>query len=245
MAAPLNSDVERMFRRASQEAKKLTGKTMALDSWETYWGDEENHDWWKRPAPEVSELIESQSPRKRPNVLDLGCGLGRHAIAFAKAGFCVTATDASETAVAHLRACAQQLGLAIEAKTCDVLDDSLPTDSFDIVLSYNVIYHGYRHQFAKSVDHVQLLLKPEGLFFFTCPTRKDGKYGFGEKVAPHTFLCAKSITPGDVHYFAHEHDFDHLLSGFEQLSRTKEEGYWDNDGVQQFYSNWLVLAQKL
>ena len=218
---------------------------MTNDSWEAYWGDENHHHWWERPAPQVLKFIKSQSPEQKPNVLDLGCGLGRHAIAFAKAGFCVTATDASETAIAHLNEWAKKLNLSIRTKTCDFLDDIFPTESFDIVLSYNVIYHGYREHFAQAIEQVRTLLRPAGLFFFTCPTRQDGKYGYGEQVAPHTFLCTKSVTPGDIHYFADETDLDELLVGFRQLSREKDEHYWDNEGIQQFSSYWQILAEKL
>lgn len=217
---------------------------MAGNHWETYWGDEANHDGWERPAPEVSELIRAQSPAVRPAVLDLGCGLGRHAIALARAGFRVTAVDASRVAIEHLCTWAEQLGLQLESRICDVLDDSLPPGSFDIVLSYNVIYHGYREQFARAIARVHELLRPGGLFFFTCPTRQDGKYGYGPEVAPHTFACARSITPGDIHYFADEADLDELLAGFHQLVRRKDEGYWENRGAQQFYSNWQILAEK-
>jgi len=77
--------------------------------WETYWSDKNQHDWWKRPAPEVLEFIKSQFLEEKPDVLDLGCGLGRHAIAFAGAGFHVTATDASETAIAYLNEWAKKL----------------------------------------------------------------------------------------------------------------------------------------
>jgi len=108
--------------------------------WDSYWGSEEDHAWWKRPTREVLEFIASQSPEERPNVLDLGCGLGRHAIAFAQAGFSVTATDASECAVGHLRKWAEELSLPIQTQVCDVLGDSFAKASFDIVLSYNVIY---------------------------------------------------------------------------------------------------------
>jgi len=218
---------------------------MTSDVWEAFWGNEEHHEWWKRPAPEVLEFIKSQSPEQRPDVLDLGCGIGRHAIAFAKAGFCVTATDASENAIAHLNESAKELNLPIRTKACYFLDDIFPTASFDIVLSYNVIYHGYREQFAQAIERVRALLSLEGLFFFTCPTRQDGKYGYGEQVAPHTFLCTKSITPGDIHYFADEADLDELLAGFRQLSRKKNEHYWDNKGVQQFHSYWQILVEKL
>ena len=217
---------------------------MTDNAWETYWNKEENHGRWQRPAPEVVEFIKSQSPQEKPDVLDLGCGLGRHAIALAQAGFHVTATDASETAIAHLNGWKAKLGLAIQAKTCDVLDDGFARESFDVVLSYNVIYHGYREQFAQAIEHVRALLRPDGLFYFTCHSRQDGKYGYGEEVAPHTFRCTKSITPGDIHYFTDGPDLDELLVGFELVSREKHEGHWDNKGTRQFYSTWHVLAQK-
>lgn len=213
--------------------------------WEAYWSNKDHHEWWKKPAPEVLDFIRSVSPLERPKVLDLGCGLGRHAIAFALAHFSVTAIDASATAIQHLDEWAHKLHLSIVTKVGDLFDDLLPQEGFDIVLSYNVIYHGSREQFARAICHIEKLLKGGGLFFFTCPTRQDGKYGHGEEVAPHTFRCTKSVTPGDIHYFTDERDLDKLLHGFRQISRWKSEGYWDNKGEQQFYSNWHICAERL
>jgi SAM-dependent methyltransferase len=231
---------------ASQDLDMLWPESMKPGNhiWEAYWQGDEDHSWWRCPAPEVMEFIATQSPAERKDVLDLGCGLGRHAIAFAQAGFSVTACDASQSAISHLSKQVQDLSLEIRVLVCDVLSDLLPKNGFDIVLAYNVIYHGYRHQLAAAIAHVQGLLRPKGLFYFTCPTRDDGKYGFGREVAPHTFLCEKSITPGDIHYFADEADLEELLSGFLQVKRDKREGYWDNKGTKLFYSNWHVLVQK-
>jgi len=185
-----------------------------------------------------------QSVAQRPKVLDLGCGLGRHAIAFALAGFQVTATDVASTAIKHLDRWAAEVGVCVKTKICDILDDETSQPEYDIVLSYNVIYHGYREDFARAISYVHSLLKCGGVFFFTCPTRRDGKYGHGEQVAPHTFLCTKSMTPGDIHYFADEQDFEQLLEGFRTVSRHIYEGYWDNNGTQQRYSNWTVITEK-
>jgi tellurite methyltransferase len=236
-------DSDRQLRRTQYRPRFESMKTDGR-IWEGYWQGDEDHSWWKRPAPEVEEFIRSQSPEERREVLDLGCGLGRHAIAFAQAGFSVTASDASGVAISRLSKRANDLSLEVRVLVCDVLSDLLPENGFDIVLAYNVIYHGYRHQFSAAIGHVQRLLRADGLFYFTCPTRDDGKYGFGREVAPHTFLCEKSITPGDIHYFADEADLDNLPPGFLQVNRVRREGYWHNRGKRQFYSDWHVLVRK-
>lgn len=113
-----------------------------MNQWEAFWDDESQHDWWERPAPEVLQLIAGLSPAAHPRALDLGCGLGRHAIALVQAGFQVTATDASATAIAHLDAWATRLGLSIRTRVGEVLTDTWPADAFDLVLAYNVIMAG-------------------------------------------------------------------------------------------------------
>ncbi len=217
---------------------------MKNNIWDKYWSDETNHEWWERPAPEVIQFIESQSPESHPAVLDLGCGLGRHAIAFAKQGFRVTATDASQHAIDHLRDWAEKLDVAIATHVCSVLEQPFHPSSFDIVLSYNVIYHGRKSQFVEAIEEVRNLLKPSGLFFFTCPTRKDGKYGHGERVAPHTYASTMSVTPGDIHYFTDRTELNEILTGFTVRRIHLDEGYWDNKGQRQFFSNWHVLVEK-
>ena len=146
---------------------------MPSSTWEQYWSAAANHEWWECPAPEVLRFLRTQSAERRPKVLDLGCGLGRHAMAFALAGFQVTATDFSATAIEHLRGWAARLGVSINTSVCDVLEDEFAGAAYDIVLSYNVIYHGYREHFARAIARVHALLKCGGLFFFTCPTREE------------------------------------------------------------------------
>ena len=99
---------------------------MTAGIWEAYWRNENNHDWWTRPAPEVLTFIAAQSSAEKPNALDLGCGPGRHAVAFAQAGFRVTAIDASEAAIAYLNEWAHELKLSIRAMVSAVLADDLP-----------------------------------------------------------------------------------------------------------------------
>lgn len=75
------------------------------------------------------------------SVLDLGTGLGRHAICFAKKGLKVSAIDISEYGIKHLQSWAVNENLEIETQIGDML--SLPYDdkSFDCVFAYHVISH--------------------------------------------------------------------------------------------------------
>jgi 2-polyprenyl-3-methyl-5-hydroxy-6-metoxy-1,4-benzoquinol methylase len=216
-----------------------------MSSWEKYWSNTANHEWWEKPAKEVIDFVVSLEKEKHKNILDLGCGLGRHSILFAKAGFSVYAIDRSAEAISHLNTWAKKEQCILHSECCDIYDSSLDKQRFDVVLSYNVIYHGYRNDLKNAIKRVHELLRSGGHFFFTCPTRDDGKYGFGEKIAEHTYLCAKSVTPGDIHYFMDKNDITEMLEGYQINSLLKDEGTWLNAGKEQFFSNWIITATKL
>lgn len=211
--------------------------------WDRYWSNASNRPYWQRPDGRVLEFLRTLDRTEHPKVLDLGCGIGRHAIALAAAGFGVVAIDPSAEAIAETQSCAQRDALCLTTIVGDAFAESLRPASFDIVLSFNVIYHGLREDFRRAIDRVHELLRPGGLFYFTCPSRSDGKYGHGPCLAPHTYACERSVTPGDVHYFADEADLMDLLKAYTVRSLHKDEGYWDNQGTQQFSSTWHIIAQ--
>jgi tellurite methyltransferase len=214
------------------------------DSWNNYWKNPSNHSPWDQPDKAVINLLEKIDRSKINKVLDLGCGIGRHALLCAKAGFNVTAVDLSGEALAVLRKKAQEEGAKIKIVEGEYVSTLFPRNYFDLVIAFNVIYHGYRKDFETAVNTVQYWLKPGGLFFFTCATRRDGKFGSGEKVAPNTFKPLNSIHPGDVHYFSDETDLQFFLKGFNLKDKKIDEHTWDNNGVKQLSSYYQILAVK-
>src|SRR3546814_12114226 len=57
--------------------------------------------------------------------------------------------------------------------------------SFDYLLSFNVIYHGDGGVVARAIAEIQRVLKPGGLFHGTLLSKRNGRYGLGEALAPH------------------------------------------------------------
>lgn len=212
--------------------------------WDSYWERETNHDYWLQPDKAVIELVDHFDRIRMRDALDLGCGVGRHTLPLVDAGFNVTAVDSSSRAISILQNRAREKGLIVNAVQGDYSDDLFPEESFDFILAFNVLYHGYRKDFQNAVCLIHKWLRPDGLFFFTCPTRRDDKFGSGGELAPNTFRPLNSIHPGDIHYFADEGDIKNFLSGFNEISRKVNEHYWDNDGVRQFSSYWQVVARK-
>src|SRR5580658_10336471 len=111
----------------------------AIDSWEKRWGTEAGRADWIDAHPAVAGILPELKARGARRVLDLGCGVGRHALLLAAEGFEVDAFDGSETGLAVLRDSAAARGLTLGLKHGNA--DRLPYDdgAFDYVLSWNVI----------------------------------------------------------------------------------------------------------
>jgi len=212
-------------------------------NWDSQWENESGRAFWNAPDAHVVKFADEYGIGKGDLALDLGCGLGRHALFLAKRGARVSAIDESAVAVGKLIESAAVLQLEICAEVCDYLSFA-PMEKFDYIVAFNVIYHGNAEHFAKSISRCRDLLKPKGSLLFTCPSRSDGKYGSGDKVADNAYASLNSLHPGDIHYFAGESEIKELLRRFDAVKIELDEYYWDNSGEPQFASNFVVVADK-
>src|SRR5438270_10860865 len=67
--------------------------TAAAEAWDERWATPEGRADWLVPHPAVAALVPVLKARSAQHVLDLGCGVGRHALFFAEHGFAVEAID--------------------------------------------------------------------------------------------------------------------------------------------------------
>lgn len=131
-------------------------------------------DWWavaryeydaERTDREVAYLAEVlQAFAPGPRVLDLGCGVGRHAVALARRGFEVTAMDVSAWALARAREAAEAAGVEVTWHQVDLLTARSwpvgPVDAMVCVQSFGWGSDAEQLRFLRtSHDH----LRPGGL----------------------------------------------------------------------------------
>lgn len=178
-------------------------------------------DFWKKPFIESYYYGNIWKEKGFNNILDLGCGLGRHAILFGKMGFEVNACDLSEYAINHLNEWSKKENLNINTKVCNMLDLKYNDNSFDCIFSYHVISHTDTIGARKVFSEIKRVLKPNGEVFLTLCSKDT--WSFKEAGFPH--IDPNTIVKTDdgpekgiPHFYVDLDDLKELLNGFEIIN---------------------------
>src|SRR5947209_7361849 len=95
--------------------------------------------WHREQPPTLLERVVAERTTGG-RALDLGCGQGVNAVYLAQRGFSVVAVDFVPAALAAAEARAEQAGVEVELRECDVLDFE-PPSTFDVVLDSVCLHH--------------------------------------------------------------------------------------------------------
>jgi len=211
----------------------------AIDAWDKRWATDTGRADWLEPHPAVVALLPELKTRAAATALDLGCGVGRHALLLAEAGFAVEAFDGSPTGLGVLRDAAAARGLSIGFNHGNADALPYPDGAFDFVLSWNVIYHGTLGDAGARIAEIWRVLKPGGLYQGTMLPTRNSNYGIGRRVAPDTFVVDGGEERGHPHFYCDAPVLVSLFSGFELLSlsqtQQKKPGSW----------HWNIVAERL
>ena len=209
----------------------------AIEAWDKKWGTDEGRADWLEPEPDVIALLPELQARGTRTALDLGCGVGRHALLLAEHGLVVEAIDGSATGLAVARETAQARGIALGLRQGNA--DALPFDngSFDFVLSWNVIHHGTLGDVGRRLAEIWRVMKPGALYQGTMLPIRNINYGRGRTVAPGTFVV-DGAERGHPHFYCDAATLVALFAGFELLSLKQQlqrkPGSW----------HWHIVAER-
>jgi tellurite methyltransferase len=203
----------------TQRSTRPEDSATAYEAWDRQFGNPEQRRHWQEPDLQVREIVPLLRERGVTEVLDLGCGVGRHLLYLAQQGFTVTGVDASPTGIDEVRRGAQSLGLHPELRVASFLELPFPDARFGYVLAWNVIYHGDGRVVAAVLDEVRRVLTPDGLYQATMLSKRNSGFGKGREIAPDTFVDpTRSEEKAHPHFYCDAADLLSLHSGFEVLT---------------------------
>lgn len=144
----------------------ITKTDTADQHWSKIWDEIEEGSKWLTPEPDVKRWAEGLAPSTA--ILDLGAGVGRHALALQAAGFEVTALDAAPEGLAEI----EKAGTGVKTQLGRMDDLPFEDAAFDHLLSWNVIYHGDETVLLNTIREVRRVLKPGGTFMLTMLSKR-------------------------------------------------------------------------
>jgi len=212
----------------------------AHEHWDEWWKDAGQRSHWSEPEPVVTRLMPGLRERGARRVLDVGTGIGRHALAYARFGFEVIAADASSAGLDRLVESAKAGGVRVDVRLSTFTSLPLEDASVDHVLAWNVIYHGDGETVATALKECRRVLRPGGTIQLTMLSKRHRAFGVGRQVRFDTFVDDTSTGDKDhPHFYVDASGLMRRLSSakFDPLSIEDV----DQDGQRGFH--WTVLAE--
>ena len=176
------------------------------------------------PSISAKKALNFFKEKKINNIIELGAGLGRDSIFFAKNNLKIQALDYSSSGIEIINHKIKRDNLSnyISTKLFDVRE-KLPFKDNSIDACYSHMLYCMALTIAdlqKLSNEIHRILKPNGLNIYTVRHTNDGDYKNGNHIGEDLYENDGFI----VHYFSEE-KVNSLLNGFKNITLEKfEEG---------------------
>ena len=199
---------------------------------------------WLQPSEESYYVAQLWKDKNIKKVLDLGCGLGRHSIFFAKQGFQVSASDLSLEATEHLKAWSEKENLSIEVVNADMMKLPYKDNFFDAIFAYHVISHTDSAGIREIIKEISRILKIGGEIYITLCSKESASFRDVDnlKIDANTVIKTKEgPEKGIPHFYVEPDDIFSLFDnyGIDRIRHT-DDCYFN--GKKQNSKHYFISA---
>jgi SAM-dependent methyltransferase len=208
-----------------------------MKEWDEIWKTEEGRSWWLEPEPFVVGLLPRLKSEGLRKVLDLGFGLGRHSVLLAREGFKVYGIDNSPTGLQFALQWAERENVTLHLALGEMSQLPYASDFFDLILAWNVIYHGTVERIRRTVAEIERCLRPGGYLLCSLISTRHDQCGLGEEIEKGTYVIPGHKEKSYPHHCFDREEIGTLLGGFtllecEDVAGHRPGGYY-----------WQILAR--
>jgi SAM-dependent methyltransferase len=208
-----------------------------MKAWDDTWKDEVRRKRWLEPDSFITSLLPLIKKERISKVLDLGFGIGRHSILFAQNGYDVYGIETSPSGIEFTKEEAKKEKVRLELIQGGMSYLPFKDDSLDLIIAWNVIYHGTRSIVDKTVNEIRRCLKPEKYFLSTLISTKHVQFGQGKELEENTFRISSDPEKSHPHHYFDFNELKQVLSNFTLIKCEDREQY----GPKNFH--WHILAK--
>lgn len=215
-------------------------------NWKNVDGKEKS--FWMTPSIESYYLIDRWINRGKKKFLDLGCGLGRHSIQFAKKGFDVYCFDIEEDALAKTKNYAESENLELDYKVGDMHSLPYEDESMDAILCRNVISHTDTEGIKVIIKELYRILKKDGECYLTLCSKETSYFKREDwpLVDENTRQrLEEGPEYGIPHFYADYDLIKKLFKDFKIEFIYHIEDYYEKDGKTNSSYHYHVLIRKI
>lgn len=182
------------------------------DPWKTFFGKEIGEAMFHPISPattirEVERILRAAKPQPGARILDLGCGIGRHSLEFARRGFNVVGLDFSKHYLAQaIQAKQLRKTSSLQFVQGDIrkINRYFPPASFGLVvcLGDTFGFFGDRKDDKRILAHVAQILEPGGALVLNVSNGPGIEYHWHERAAQFGYpdlLYWREYKPGSFY----------------------------------------------